>query len=61
MFKAQQRIISIIISCYTMDSSIDRSASVHEGSAFDGVPSEVQDAVLKKSIFNKQLSIPVKG
>lgn len=44
-----------------MDSSVDRSASVHEGTAFDGVPSEVQDAVLKKSVFNKQLSIPVKG
>jgi len=38
-----------------MDSSV---ASVHDA---DGVPSEVQNAVLKKSVFNKQLSIPVKG
>ena len=29
--------------------------------AFNDVPSVVQDAVLKKSAFNKQLSIPIKG
>jgi len=42
------------------NSPLGRPDAVHE-STFDGVPSVVQDAVLKKSVFNKQLSIPIKG